>query len=84
MSPTGTIETVATEEDFEPTGAGGNVLPLVIDTPAFDEAYSNAMCVDWSELDATYRRWPFDGFVNSKIERKMLINPLGENASNLL
>lgn len=55
MSPTGTVKTVTAEEDFEPTGAGSYILTGVIETPTFDEAYSNAVCVDWPELDATNR-----------------------------
>lgn len=70
MSPTGTVKTVTAEEDFKPTRAGGNILTGVVETPAFDEAYSKAMCVDWSKLHATNRRFPFVGFVNSKNERK--------------
>lgn len=55
VSPTRTVKTVATEKDFEPAWAGGDVLPRVVEAPAFREAYSDAVRVDGAELDATNR-----------------------------
>lgn len=51
MSPT--VKAVATEKDFEPAWAVGDVLSRVVEAPAFHKAYSDAVRVDWTELDAT-------------------------------
>jgi hypothetical protein len=53
VSPTWTVEPVATEKNFEPAGAGGDVLARIVEAPAFHKAYSNAVCVDGTELNAT-------------------------------
>lgn len=53
VSPTWTVKAVATEKNFEPTGTGGDVLSRVINAPAFHKAYSNAVRVDGTELNAT-------------------------------
>lgn len=68
VSPT--VKAVATEKDFEPAWAIGDVLSRVVEAPAFHKAYSDAVRVDWTELDATNWWWPCDGFVDSKIISK--------------
>lgn len=65
VSPTLTMKTVTTEKNFEPTRTTGDVLPWVIETPAFGEAYSYTVRINGTELDATNWWWPWDGFVNS-------------------
>jgi hypothetical protein len=53
VSPTWTVKPVATEKDFEPAWTGGDVLARIVEAPAFHKAYSNAVCVDGTELNAT-------------------------------
>lgn len=75
VSPTWAVKAIATEKNFEPTWAGGDVLPRVVVAPAFDKAYSNAVRIDGTELDAAYRWWPCDGFVDStRWEEKYLVD----------
>lgn len=69
VSPTRTVKAIATEKDLHPAGTGGDVLSRVVGAPALHEANSDAVRIDGTELHATNRWWPRDGFVDSKILR---------------
>jgi hypothetical protein len=47
------MKTIPTEKDFKPAWTGGDVLPRVVEAPAFGKTYSYAVRVDRTELNAT-------------------------------